>query len=87
MPDVLVCSVGTEIFFESSGEADKAWQTELDRDWDRAGAIAAAKSIPGLKPQASVHCDRAPYHRSCRKHWLTVSDFAFRQRANSDHIS
>ena len=51
-PDVLVCSVGTEIFFESTGEADKEWAAELDRGWDRSGAVAAAGAIPELKQQA-----------------------------------
>jgi hypothetical protein len=51
VPDVLVCSVGTEIFFESTGEPDKAWQEVLDRGWNRAGAIAAAEAIPELQPQ------------------------------------
>ena len=51
VPDVLVCSVGTEIFFESTGEPDKGWQEVLDRGWDRAGAIAAAEAIPELQPQ------------------------------------
>lgn len=53
VPDVLVCSVGTEIFFETAGEADKEWSAELDRGWDREGALAAAAAIPALKPQAS----------------------------------
>jgi len=53
VPDVLVCSVGTEIFFESTGEPDKAWQQELDRGWDRAGAITAVEAIPELKPQVN----------------------------------
>ena len=51
VPDVLVCSVGTEIFFESTGEPDKEWQKELDRGWDRAGAISAVEAISELKPQ------------------------------------
>ena len=54
VPDVLVCSVGTEIFFESTGEPDKGWQEVLDRGWDRAGAIAAAEGIPELKPQVRI---------------------------------
>ena len=44
-PDVLVCSVGTEIFFEAMGaspEANQQWNTELDQGWDRQAAIDAA---------------------------------------------
>lgn len=51
MPDVLVCSVGTEIFFESAGEADGEWGRELDQGWDRQGALDAAAGIPELVQQ------------------------------------
>lgn len=51
VPDVLVCSVGTEIFFESAGEADKEWGRELDKGWDRQGALDAAAGISELKQQ------------------------------------
>jgi sucrose-6F-phosphate phosphohydrolase len=53
VPDVLVCSVGTEIFFESAGEADREWGRELDQGWDRQGALDAAAGIPELKQQAA----------------------------------
>ena len=56
-PDVLVCSVGTEIFFEASGarpEANKQWATELDQGWSRAKAIEIAGSFPELKPQVRM---------------------------------
>lgn len=54
VPDVLVCSVGTEIFFESTGEADEGWARVLDQGWDRASAIAAAEGIPELAPQVNA---------------------------------
>ena len=53
-PDVLVCSVGTEIFFEATGaspEANQQWKTELDQGWDRQAAIDAAGKLHDLKPQ------------------------------------
>jgi hypothetical protein len=53
-PDVLVCSVGTEIFFEATGaspEADEEWKKELDQGWNRQAAIDAAASFSELKPQ------------------------------------
>jgi hypothetical protein len=56
-PDVLVCSVGTEIFFEASGaapEANKQWAAELDQGWSRQKAIDLAGSFPELKPQACM---------------------------------
>ena len=55
-PDVLVCSVGTEIFFEAAGtspEANKDWAAELDQGWDRAKAIETAGKFSELSPQAS----------------------------------
>lgn len=54
VPDVLVCSVGTEIFFESAGEADAAWAAELDQGWDRQGALDVAAGISELAPQVGV---------------------------------
>lgn len=53
VPDILVCSVGTEIFFESSGETDAEWKEELNKGWDRPGALAAAAAIEALSPQAA----------------------------------
>lgn len=55
-PDVLVCSVGTEIFFEHTGaapEANKQWAAELDQGWDRAKAVEIAGRFSELSPQAS----------------------------------
>jgi hypothetical protein len=49
--------VGTEIFYRtSSGELlpDAAWETHLDRGWDRAAVEAVAAGIPQLKRQ--VRC-------------------------------
>jgi hypothetical protein len=54
-PDVLVCSVGTEIFFEAGGAApqpDRKWAAELDKGWDRAAAIRTAESFSQLRVQA-----------------------------------
>ena len=51
VPDVLVCSVGTEIFLESGGGPDEGWQRALDEGWDHSAAVAAAEGIPELKPQ------------------------------------
>lgn len=55
-PDVLVCSVGTEIFFEHTGEdpePDKKWFDTLERGWNRDAAIEAAAGFPQLKLQVS----------------------------------
>jgi hypothetical protein len=53
-PDVLVCSVGTEIFFEHEGaspEPDKKWIDVLNQGWDRDAAVKAAAGFPQLKMQ------------------------------------
>ena len=53
-PDVLVCSVGTEIFFEvgsANPEANKQWGEELDQGWNRAKAMQITESFPDLKSQ------------------------------------
>lgn len=53
-PDVLVCSVGTEIFFEAASanpEANKEWGEELDQGWNRAKAMQITESFQDLKPQ------------------------------------
>ena len=57
-PDVLVCSVGTEIFFEPNGapEANKDWAAELDQGWNRPKAIEIAGSFPELSPQVHGLC-------------------------------
>ncbi|KAK9827782.1 hypothetical protein WJX74_001953 [Apatococcus lobatus] len=60
-PDVLVCSVGTEIFYEASSssgsssqpEVDREWAAELDKAWDREAAVRAAASISELQPQVA----------------------------------
>jgi hypothetical protein len=53
-PNVLICSVGTEIFYRTAGGSllpDKAWDAHLDAGWDRGAAEAVAAAIPQLKRQ------------------------------------
>lgn len=52
-PDLLVCSVGTEIFHKggSHGQLDEEWYSILDKGWDAAALRAAAAAVPELKPQ------------------------------------
>lgn len=55
-PNVLICSVGTEIFYRGpDGQLlpDHAWEAYLDKGWDRAAVEAIAAQIPQLKPQVS----------------------------------
>jgi sucrose-6-phosphatase len=48
---VLLIQVGTEIYFEAAGGADKEWSEVLDEGWDRQRVLGAAGSIMELTPQ------------------------------------
>lgn len=53
-PNVLICSVGTEIFYrtaEGSLVPDQSWEAYLDQGWDRAAVEAVAARLPQLKQQ------------------------------------
>ncbi|GBF89226.1 hypothetical protein Rsub_02103 [Raphidocelis subcapitata] len=68
-PDVLICSVGTELFYRTpSGayEPDGSWEAVLDAGWDRDAAAAVAARLPQLKPQVSSEQRRhkLSYHLS-----------------------
>ena len=71
VPDVLICSVGTEIFFEKPGsdgtepQPDKKWTQLLDQGWNRQAALKAAAELSELKPQVGASmtlCKTAPSH-------------------------
>lgn len=51
-PDVLVCSVGTEIFFQADAEseptADQKWTELLNRGWNRTAIVDCASQFSGL---------------------------------------
>lgn len=53
-PNVLICSVGTEIFYrtpDGSLVPDQAWEAYLDQGWDRASVEGVAANFPQLKQQ------------------------------------
>lgn len=55
-PDVLVCSVGTEIFFEATGadpSPDVTWTAQLDQGWDRPRIVELLRSLPGFQMQVA----------------------------------
>ena len=58
-PDVLICSVGTEIFWEkptsggSEPQPDKTWMQLLDQGWNRQAALDAAAHFNELVPQVT----------------------------------
>lgn len=59
-PDILICSVGTEIFFEKPGsdgaepQPDKKWIQLLDQGWNRQAALDAAAQLKQLVPQVNA---------------------------------
>ena len=54
-PDILVCSVGTEIFFEAAAGSqtapDPKWIALLNQGWDRSAVVKCAEQLPGLSLQ------------------------------------
>lgn len=73
-PDILICSVGTEIFFEKPGsdgsepQPDKKWTQLLDQGWNRQAALDAAAQLSQLSPQVFISMQK-PYviklHKLC----------------------
>ena len=57
VPDVLVCSVGTEIFFEAAGSQpvpDQKWIKLLDEGWNRDAILESASQLSGLTLQVCL---------------------------------
>uniref|UniRef100_A0A383VZ45 Sucrose-phosphatase n=1 Tax=Tetradesmus obliquus TaxID=3088 RepID=A0A383VZ45_TETOB len=55
-PNVLICSVGSEIFYRTPDGSllpDKAWEAYLDQGWDRAAVQKLAAKYPQLAPQVA----------------------------------
>ncbi|RMF77790.1 MAG: HAD-IIB family hydrolase [Nitrospirae bacterium] len=50
-PDVLICSVGTEIYEGPNLEPASGWEAHLRYRWNRDGVVAALEGVPGLTLQ------------------------------------
>jgi sucrose-6F-phosphate phosphohydrolase len=50
-PDVLICAVGTEIYYQDSHTPDSRWTETLSQTWDRDLVVATAARFTDLKPQ------------------------------------
>jgi len=50
-PDVLIVSVGTEIYFQGSDTPDTTWAAKLSQGWDREEVVAATAHFADLTPQ------------------------------------
>ncbi|MBE9005572.1 sucrose-phosphate phosphatase [Fortiea sp. LEGE XX443] len=49
--DILVCSVGTEIYINGSQDPDSTWSDKLSQAWDRDLVKKISANFPDLKPQ------------------------------------
>jgi len=52
LPDVLLNSLGTEIYYAPQLTADYAWSVHVDYHWNPKGVRRVLDSLPGLIPQA-----------------------------------
>ena len=50
-PDVLVPSVGTEIYYNGSETLDPEWVQQLSQNWDHDLIVSLCQNLPELKPQ------------------------------------
>ncbi len=56
MPDVLIASVGSEIYYGHGRIVeDVGWRRTIDRHWDQEALRAALADVPGLRLQPNAH--------------------------------
>ena len=51
-PDVLITSMGTEIYSSPGLVQDLSWNNHIDHHWNRKAVVRILQDLPGLKPQA-----------------------------------
>lgn len=51
VPDVLICSAGTEIYYTDKLIPDKGWESHIDNQWKRDELREALKRFPGIRLQ------------------------------------
>lgn len=54
-PDVLITSLGTEIYYAPNLVHDSAWELHIDHRWNRRVILRTLKNIPGIKLQERNH--------------------------------
>jgi sucrose-phosphate synthase len=64
LPDVLLNSLGTEIYYAPQLTADSAWSVHVDYHWNPQGVRRVLDQLPGLVPQAKGEQSRfkVSYH-------------------------
>lgn len=61
-PDILVLSVGTEIYMAESTTPDPQWSTQLSAGWNRSEIVTIAEGFPDLTPQPAS--EQTPFKAS-----------------------
>jgi sucrose-phosphate synthase len=51
LPDVLITSLGTEIYYNPGLNQDKAWSNHIDHMWNRRMVLKVLNELPGLELQ------------------------------------
>ena len=54
LPDVLITSLGTEIYYNPGLTRDTAWSNHIDHMWRRRSVVEVLSELPGLKPQPKL---------------------------------
>jgi len=54
LPDVLITSLGTEIYYNPGLIRDNEWPNHIDHMWRRRAVVKVLKDIPGLKLQPKL---------------------------------
>ena len=50
-PDILITSLGTEIYYAPDLTADSVWKRHINHQWSRSDIMAVMKDVPGIKKQ------------------------------------
>jgi sucrose-phosphate synthase len=54
LPDVLITSLGTEIYYNPGLSQDTAWSNHIDHMWNRRKVLSVLNELPGLKLQPKL---------------------------------
>jgi len=54
VPDILITSVGAEIYYRHQINIDRGWQKHVDYKWNRTAIRSALRGMPGLKLQPAT---------------------------------
>nr|WP_199339330.1 HAD-IIB family hydrolase [Nostoc sp. FACHB-892] len=72
-PDVLICAVGTEIYYGGSNTPDSKWSDKLSEGWDKGLVVQISEVFPKLKLQPES--EQRPFKVSYFLEEKTSGDF------------